>query len=496
MSVELSKAFSAVTKAATFKLEDHLVPNELNPKQSKHVDKVKELLEGNLVGDPTLFGGKLDEEKFKEFKEALLAELGKEEYKSLKGKLEKSLENYLEALKKVVEELVVGFFPVKDMPTPSITFRTVPLVRTESKTPLKFTVMLTVAFACEVQCVVNRTTLFGEMKGEAPLFAPLIGEMDLGGFKLTPDMKAPTSENFAYLEALLKSMSKMSTRNNVTRYHAQYQRHGEPICDFFMKDEQLMKSMEKVTSGVDSKRLQSGAAVAALVKPHAARTLVLVHDEKPDLEVALEALLNLSAACYESPMVRKTGHVSEAEAMTAAAPTPPPSPGVGALAGPGPASAAPPPRLPVWTEEELAEEAKKRGTAPNLPVWTEEELAEEAKKRGLPTDLEYWTEEELEAERKKSHAGTQLNIPEWEVSEDTPECPKCGYTVRKGWDTCPICDEPLDKLWEEGAAAEKEEKPATAPAEQAGTGTPGAAKPTPKPLPGKPAAKPPAKPPA
>ncbi|MHA1728566.1 MAG: hypothetical protein ACTSWY_07520, partial [Promethearchaeota archaeon] len=75
--------------------------------------------------------------------------------------------------------------------------------------------------------------------------------------------------------------------------------------------------------------------------------------------------------------------------------------------------------------------------ATNLPVWTEEDLAEEAKKRGpAATNLPVWTEEDLVEETKKRKGGS---IPKWEEDEELFNCPKCGYKCRPGWKECPGC---------------------------------------------------------
>ncbi len=475
MSTDLIKGWKTLEmKGIKFDPLKHIAPNELTADQTKIIDGVKKILEGNLAGDVKVFGGKVNEGELKQLQEKIKKELEGPDFKDITKKMDKVVEGWLAAWKKAMAKTCIAFLPVKDMPFAHVTFLSAPMVLEDKKGKMEFEVVdESLVYCAEIACVVNRCVLYAKVAKDKPLFAPLIGEIDLGGFKMDPNQKGPYSQNMAYILALLESLDSTSSKNNVTRYDSQYQRHGEPICDYFMKDEELCKATDKLTSSLDTKRISSGAAVCATVVPLSSFSIVMVHNEKLAYSDAFEAFLKLSASCFDSPHVRKPGaNVQMAEQMTAGAPRPPGGTGVPGLMPTAP-GAPPASNLPVWTEEDLAKESQTRGDpTAGMATWTEEDLAEDAKKRGLPANLEYWSEEELDKDRDKGHT---VDIPEWK-EEELPACPKCGYTVRKGWDTCPVCEAPL-------TGVEAPAKPAAKPA----------AKPTPQPAP-QPAAKPAAKP--
>ncbi|MFW9951774.1 MAG: hypothetical protein ACFFKA_16785, partial [Candidatus Thorarchaeota archaeon] len=106
--------------------------------------------------------------------------------------------------------------------------------------------------------------------------------------------------------------------------------------------------------------------------------------------------------------------------------------------------------------EELVQEAQQRlSSQPNLPTWTEEDLLKHSKERGsgIPEGMEVWTEEQLQELAEKRRGGG-LNIPEWKPDDSLTECSNCGYSLRPGWSTCPICDTPVEK---ESSQKESEE---------------------------------------
>ncbi len=483
MSTDLIKGWKTlVTKGIKFDPLKHIAPNELSADQTKIIDGVKKILEGNINGDVKVFGGKINEGELKQLQDKIKKEMEAPDFKDISKKMDKVIEGWLGAWKKAIAKTCIAFIPVKDMPFAHVTFMSTPMVLEDKKGKMEFELVdESMVYCAEIACVVNRCVLYAKIAKDKPLFAPLIGEIDLGGFKLDPNQKGPYSQNMAYVLALLESLDSTSSKNNVTRYDSQYQRHGEPICDYFMKDEELCKATDKITSALETKRISSGAAVCATVVPMSNFSLVLVHNEKLSYSDPFEAFLKLSAACFDSPHVRKPGaNVAQADQMTAAAGQPPAGTGVPGLMSGAPRGP-PAPNLPVWTEAELEKEAQTRGDpTAGMATWTEADLAEDAKKRGLPANLEYWSEADLDKDREKGHT---VDIPEWK-EEELPTCPKCGYAIRRGWDTCPACDTPLTGTEVPAKPAEKPEaKPAPQPA----------AKPAAKPAP-QPAAKPPAKP--
>jgi hypothetical protein len=270
------------------------------------------------------------------------------------------------------------------------------------------------------------------MKNEKSLFAPITGDLDLGGYKLDSSQNGPKSQIFPYVDAIIRSLNSTITRTQLAKYHESFQRHGDPICDFLMKDEELMNSMEKVTSGIESGRLKSDIAICGIAIPQSAdkTTLMLVTDEGKDpnkFSKCFEALLKFSAECCNAP------------SLSAQIPgqIPPQQPAT--MRTPGGQE------LKAWTAEELAEEAQKRmATQPDMPVWSEEDLTKFAEERGssLPEGMEFWTEDELQELARKRQGG--LDIPEWKPDEEMRECSKCGYGLRPGWSKCPICGTPVD----------------------------------------------------
>jgi hypothetical protein len=165
-------------------------------------------------------------------------------------------------------------------------------------------------------------------------------------------------------------------------------------------------------------------------------------DDDTLFEECFEAFLRFSAACCEIPETKSmdTGSEVPQEGETQETPQ-----------TPGGQS------LDVWSEEDLAEISQERGG--NIPegmeVWSEDELKELNKERksGIPEGLEVWSEDELR-EMANKRQGAGLDIPEWESDEEMDQCSKCGYTLRKEWDECPICGTPTNLEVQE---SEKEE---------------------------------------
>ncbi|MCP4760851.1 MAG: zinc ribbon domain-containing protein [archaeon] len=450
MSEQLIKMFEKLTN--NLENDDptkHMTFNSLTGDQEKIFENASEIISENTSGEIKKFGGSVNEEEFKKLEEEINKRLENAIFKPFIKDLEKSIKKWIELKKKEINSYVYAIIPVKEMPFPSVSFMTVPRIIWEKDKIDKMTLNTDgIAYIGEIQALVTRTVLYGKMGKEEPLFAPHIGQLDLADYKPDPNEKTPKSENVKFIHEIIDSIERKTTQNHVTRYDGQYERHGEPICDFLMKDEKLLKSLSTLTSAIDSKRQTSNAAIPAIVLPLINTSLVISLDESKGskkYEITFEALLNLAAASYETPNVKKGASIqAQAAAMTrTASQNSQPGMGVGSMVPQ--ASVAPAaPQLPVWTEEALAEETKKRGLpAANLPVWSEEELTEEAKKRGIDTNLPVWTEEDLEQEKKRRGGG--FSIPEWEEDKKLNECPKCGYTCRPGWDECPSCGSAIEE---------------------------------------------------
>ncbi|MFX1388871.1 MAG: hypothetical protein ACFE9Z_02270 [Promethearchaeota archaeon] len=426
----LKKLFQVFVNKLEFDPADYLISSkeqELSNFQKDFIEKATSILKENIVGEIKSFGGnvKANEEKFKELEKRANEELENEEYDDIK----KELKNYVKKLKELIEKTCLAIIPVKEMPWVDVLVRSVPRILFDKK--LEF-LENAIAYYGEIKCVISRPTIFGKMKNDKPLFAPVMGNLDLGGFKLDDSVKEPKSTVYSYVTAIINSFDSTMTRNHLAKYHEGYQRHGDPICDYLMKHDELKNAMERITSGLESERINSDIAIysIAIPLPSDKTSLVIVVDEGKDpnkFSRCFEALLRFSAECCNVPT------------QAPQAPTQGASQQSGAIRTPGGQ------QLKAWTAEELAEEAQKRMEAqPEMPTWSEEELAKFSEERGsgLPPGMEVWTEEELTELARKRQGG--LDIPEWKVDETMKECVKCGYSLRPGWSKCPICETLVD----------------------------------------------------
>lgn len=448
ISNDLTRKLRVLIKSSNFDVNNYLVFNELNKEQQKIIDNAISILKENTVDEVKVFGGNIEknEEKLEKLKENIKKELENEEYNEIKNDLEKLINSYVKNFQLLIPMVCGAIIPVKQLPSVEVYFRTSPRIMIDNEKPEKMSIDdNSISYYGEIKCLIPRITLFGKIKDADPLFAPLIGDLDLGDFNPEKsEHKGPMIGNYSYITELITSMDKDTTKNNLTRYHEQYQRHGEPICDFLLKDKELMDAMEKLSSAIESKRTSSSVSICAIAVPNIQdkSTIVVVQDESKSpnaYATCFEALLRFSALCYEAPSTKKPSEVSTS-------PIPPTQ--AGQAIGPGGQ------RLEVWTQEELVKDAAERGLGtglpPNMELWTEEQLIDMAKSRtDLGVNLPEWSEEELE-KLTKSRQGT-LNIPEW---KDTglSICEKCGYTLREGWLECPICN------WKVGVPVPKEEQ--------------------------------------
>ncbi|MFX1409979.1 MAG: zinc ribbon domain-containing protein, partial [Promethearchaeota archaeon] len=428
------KLFEVFVNKIQFNIEDYLVFSsevELSNFQKKTIENATSILLGNTIGEVKSFGGNLkkNEEKFKEFEKNAEEELNNEEYTDIK----KELKDYIKKLRELIDKTCGAIIPVKEMPWVDVIFRSVPRIIFDGKIQFFDNA---IAYYGEIKCDISRPIIYGKMKNEKPLFAPITGTIDLGGYRLDESQKGPKSQIFPYVDAIIRSLDSSITKTQLAKYHESFQRHGDPICDFLMKDEELMNAIGKVTSGIESGRLKSDIAICAIAIPHPAdkTTLMLVTDEGKEpnqFSKCFEALLRFSAESCNAPSISRG--ISGAQA-----PGQVPSQQTGAVRTPGGQE------LKTWTAEELAEEAQKRMTTqPDIPVWSEEEIEKfvEERQSTLPEGMEYWTEDELQELARKRQGG--LDIPEWKPDEDMQECLKCGYALRPGWSKCPHCGTPV-----------------------------------------------------
>lgn len=440
-----SKLFDMFIGNLNLKMDDFLV-EELTDMQKEIIDDATFILKENIVGDLITFGGniKKNEEKFNELMKNAEEELDKDQYKEIK----KDLKEYLKKLPEMIIKTCYAIIPVKELPWVDLVFCTVPRIVYDEKIKLLDDA---IAYYGLIKCDIGRTTIYGKIKGHDPLFAPFTGPLKLEGAKLEEIKEESKSKSFVHVNSIIKSLDSVILKSQLAKYHEQFSRHGDPVADFLMKEEDLMEVMEKLTTPVESGRSKSeiGLCSIAVPLPSEKMTLTLVTEESSEnnkYATCFEALLKFSAACCEVPRV--------SDGM--AAQNAPESGGVRTPGGQ---------ELKAWTAEELAEEAQKRLTSqPDMPVWSEDDLSKFASERGagIPEGMEVWTEEELRDLAQNRTAGTALNIPEWE-DQELPECKNCGYSLRPGWDKCPICDtlvsekdEPRDDKDQESKKSEEE----------------------------------------
>ncbi|HME54535.1 MAG TPA: zinc ribbon domain-containing protein [Candidatus Lokiarchaeia archaeon] len=451
---------------------------ELNPRQEKDLTVYKDLLINNLVGEVQAWGGVYNEDQWKAGR-LKLPEIIKELQLAGKEKeIKPYFETYAKVMRKFLDAYVAAKAEVKTMPFKTVYMVKVPKIN-ETEKGLEINDK-PVGFIAELPYQIERSCAYGEMKEKKPLFAPIIGSLDLNWTPPTDKTKEGEYIEDDSLQAnLFEAMDKQTMINSVWRYE-NYGRKGEPVCDKLMDNQDLMVTMERIQSEVDSKEFKANASVCAIMYAIDDRTIVAVVDYEGVQKNAFEAIFKLCAYLEEVP--RAAG----AEGAGGAAPA-----GQGVVTG-----GASTQQLPTWTEEELAQQPQFTSQATNLPMWTEEELENRQDKfAGGGLNLPVWTEEEL-AELSKSSGAQGLNLPEWQ-EEGLTECPKCGYACQPDWTECPVCGAKLKgtaPATEKPAAKKAGQKPAAKPAGQKPAAKPAAKssaqKPAAKPSPGKPAAKP------
>jgi len=443
-----------------FDIVEYLDMGEFSDFQKKSIEEATFILKDNIIGEVKKFGGNFNKNKakFEEFTKEAEGLLKEEKYKNSKKELKNLLKAYIKSLKELIQKTCYAIIPVKEMPWEDVLFRTVPRIIVD-KNDAKL-LDNGIAYYGEVKCKIPRPIIYGKMKEAEPLFAPIMGNLDLGGFKLGEEQQqAKKSQIYPYITAVIDSLDSSTTKSHLAKYHEGFQRHGDPGCDFLMKDKDLLSAMDKITSGIESKRVTTDLAICgiAIPQPEDNNSLVLVVDEGKESDSSkysncFGGLIRFSAACCELPSSRRDfgQTVQQADQMTQASQAQTPSgPGVGGLVAP-PGGAVRTPggqELKVWTAEELADEAQKRGTGgvpPGMESWDEDSLSKMAADRGsgIPEGMEVWTEDDLEKLAKERQGGG-LNIPEWKDDGSLNECSNCGYGLRKGWDECPICGTPV-----------------------------------------------------
>jgi hypothetical protein len=137
-----------------------------------------------------------------------------------------------------------------------------------------------IGYIVELPYQVERGVVYGEMQGQKPLFAPIIGTLELNWN--APEKKPQPGEteyieDFELQARFFQVMDKQTTRNSIWRYQ-NYGRKGEPICDKLLANEDLLVSMERIISEVDSKEFKANASACGIIHPIDGRTIVAIVD--------------------------------------------------------------------------------------------------------------------------------------------------------------------------------------------------------------------------
>jgi len=295
-----AKLFEIFKNNLNFEVSEYLV-EELTELQKDIINDATFILKDNIVGELKSFGGsvKKNEEKFKEFMKQAEAELEKDKYKEIK----KKLKDYLKKLPELIIKTCVAIIPVKEMPWVDVVFRTIPRIIYDDKVQLLDS---SIAYYGEIKCFIGRTTLYGKIKDQEPLFAPFTGNLDLKGYKVDAANKEPKSHLFPYIGAIINSLDSVLTKNQLVKYHEEFQRHGDPVCDYLLQDSELNDSMKKVITALDSGRIQSEIAVCSIAVPLPSdkKSIILITDENQEdsrYGNCFEALLRLSASYCQAP---------------------------------------------------------------------------------------------------------------------------------------------------------------------------------------------------
>lgn len=425
--------------------QDFLISGKLNEYQVKILEKASEILKLNTVGEIMKLGGNVEknEDKLKEITQKFETELKKEKYGDQKKELKNFLKSYMKLLRQKISRTCMGKIPVKEMPIIDVHFSTLPYISLQDQKPQLFDDII--FYAGEIQCSLPRGIIYGRIKSVEPLFAPVMDNIEeLTSGKEHPEQDAQYDLH-SYLEQIANKLDSIEFKGFLLNFHENFERRGDPLCDYLNKNEDLLHSMNKLTTSTETHRKESDIAINAVIIPQSSRNkaMVLVTNESSEenrFEDCFEGLLKFSAICCQAVNNLNLDSQKE-ESSTIASQVVSDDNNVARTPGGQ--------EINVWTQEELIEEASKRhenDPSSGMDVWTEEELSELSKQRGtgIPEDMEVWDKEalrKLAEERKKGG----LNIPKWKQDETLKECSQCGYALQANWKICPICKKPVNE---------------------------------------------------
>ncbi len=417
--------------------------NKLNDYQESVLNQAISILKLNTVGEVIKKGGNIknSEPQYQNLLKSFEEKLDQEPYKKQKNDCKDFLKLYFKTLKQKIAKTAFATIPVKEMPFSDVNFINLPNISLKNDKPELFDNLI--MYLGEIKCLLPRGIIYGKFESADPLFAPVMKDIEQISSNEQPSTENPESKQLEYIETIVEKLESPELKGFLINFHENFERRGNPSCDFLNQKNNLLEVMSKLTTSIDSHRKASDIAISAIAIPQPSKkmTLILVLNESPEenrFETCFEALLTFSASCCEAS--NYLGADSE-QAVNGTESSQLSGDNKSVIRTPGGQE------INVWTQEELAEEASKRNlnaTPPDVEVWTEAELEELAKKRGtgIPEGMDVWDEESLKKLAEERQKGG-LNIPKWEPDENMKVCAHCGYALRPSWKKCPICNHPV-----------------------------------------------------
>ncbi|MBD3185616.1 hypothetical protein GF325_02210, partial [Candidatus Bathyarchaeota archaeon] len=198
-------------------------------KAEKDIDVLENLLVNNKAGILETWGAVYDESQFKKAKTQLPAVLKKLDLESKEKEIKSQLDAYSKIFKKFTEHHAIVMAPVKTLPFKKVYMHKLPKIYENEKGSLEINEK-PIGYIVELPYQVERSAAYGEMKDKEPLFAPVIGELELNWNP--PDGASQSGEiyikDFVLQANFFEAFDKQTTRNSIWRYQ-NYGRKGEPI---------------------------------------------------------------------------------------------------------------------------------------------------------------------------------------------------------------------------------------------------------------------------
>jgi len=446
--------FLQILRENPFPLRDHLLKEKVSNHQNQVINLFYQALYSNLRKEtaPIAFGGKLNKEKFYDYKhqiEEKLSELKtQKEKKDLKIKyIQTFWDQFFSLLVQNVENICAIQMPVKNLPFKRLFFCIHPIFTIEGRLKPEIRIknwgfsisgMLRGIVPSKVMLVKQkaRKTLVFRDKESQIHFLPSFYKPSIN--KTVPSTYNDYSGLFNYhiqKDGTLQEDIEKYIKNIDTEKEIKLKESG--FLSFLNADKQITKNGKELSlNNTLSTRYHSGKGknikILGLLSPNKTkkRTLCVIfnHDYPsfPSIYHSIFTISHMGAASYEYPYTRVFPKNEKKKS----------------------------PFLTLhkeyqdedipkqfWSQNELDELANKRGIL-NLPKWDAEKLERYAHSRGF-ISLEEWTEKELEEFNNKRHLPKYSSQDYWEQDENLFSCPKCGYFLQPNWKKCPVCGNPI-----------------------------------------------------